>query len=121
MTALLPCPFCGGEAKEVRHDDGQYRYFVVQCAECKAAQGWEENAATAIAAWNRRASAPQPADPITTTLAAELHARAAMGLHKYGVTVTDSPLSRRQWLEHAKQEALDLAVYLQRLIEMEAQ
>jgi hypothetical protein len=59
------------------------------------------------------------ADPITEALILELRARAAVGLRKYGVTVADAPLSRRQWLQHAKEEALDMAAYLQRLIEME--
>lgn len=45
--------------------------------------------------------------------------RAAVGLRKYGVTVSDNPLTRRQWLRHAQEEALDLAVYLQRLIDAE--
>ena len=45
--------------------------------------------------------------------------RAALGLNKYGVTVADSPLSRRQWLQHAYEEALDLAVYLRRAMEIE--
>ena len=58
-------------------------------------------------------------DTITPALQAELQARAAVGMTKYGVTVTDSPLSRLEWLQHAKEEALDLAVYLQRLIEDE--
>jgi hypothetical protein len=58
-------------------------------------------------------------DPITAALCIELQMRADFGLRKYGVTVAASPLSRRQWLQHAKEEALDLAVYLQRLIEME--
>lgn len=58
-------------------------------------------------------------DTITPALQAELQARAAVGMKKYGVTVTDSPLSRLEWLQHAKEEALDLAVYLQRLIEDE--
>ncbi len=58
-------------------------------------------------------------DTITPALQAELQARAAVGMTKYGVTVTDNPLSRLEWLQHAKEEALDLAVYLQRLIEDE--
>ena len=58
-------------------------------------------------------------DPITAKLVAELHARAARGLSKYGVSVTNNPLTPAQWLQHAKEEALDLAVYLQRLIDME--
>lgn len=61
------------------------------------------------------------ADPITTTLCAELHRRAAVGLAKYGVSVTDNRLTTRQWLKHAQEEALDLATYLERLIRIEAE
>lgn len=61
---------------------------------------------------------PKP-DPITDALCAELQKRAALGLRKYGVTVAEAPLNRRQWLQHAKEEALDMAVYLQRLIDLE--
>lgn len=58
-------------------------------------------------------------DTITPALQAELQARAAVGMTKYGISVSDRPLSRLEWLQHAKEEALDLAVYLQRLIEDE--
>lgn len=56
-------------------------------------------------------------DRITRTLQAELEARAARGLLKYGVTLGDAPLSLRETLQMAKEEALDLAAYLQRLID----
>lgn len=42
--------------------------------------------------------------------------RAARGLQKYGVTTERTDLTREQWLQHALEEALDLAVYLQRCI-----
>jgi hypothetical protein len=58
-------------------------------------------------------------DTITPALQAELQARAVVGMTKYGISVSDRPLSRLEWLQHAKEEALDLAVYLQRLIEDE--
>ena len=58
-------------------------------------------------------------EPITAALCAELQVRADVGFRKYGVSVSQSPLTRVQWLQHAKEEALDLAVYLQRLIDME--
>jgi hypothetical protein len=58
-------------------------------------------------------------EPITAALCAELQVRADVGFRKYGVSVPQSPLTRVQWLQHAKEEALDLAVYLQRLIDME--
>jgi hypothetical protein len=59
-------------------------------------------------------------DRITVVLCAELQNRAAVGLKKYGVSLADAPLSRLAMLQHAKEEALDLAAYLQRLIEMES-
>ena len=36
---------------------------------------------------------------------------------KYGISVESNPLSQREWLNHAYEEALDLAVYLKRLME----
>jgi hypothetical protein len=45
--------------------------------------------------------------------------RQRKGLAKYGVPVADSPLSRREWLQHAYEECLDQAIYLKRLIELE--
>jgi len=45
--------------------------------------------------------------------------RAEVGKSKYGVTMETAPLSRLEWLIHAQEEAMDLAVYLQKLIEME--
>lgn len=43
--------------------------------------------------------------------------RQRLGVTKYGTTVAANPLSLRQWLQHGLEEALDLAVYLQRSIE----
>jgi hypothetical protein len=43
--------------------------------------------------------------------------RQVMGIAKYGQTVADNPLELRQWLQHAYEEALDLAIYLKRAIE----
>ena len=56
-------------------------------------------------------------DGVEARICAEIAARAKMGLAKYGVTVAENPLSLREWLVHAKQEALDQAIYLQRAIE----
>ena len=38
------------------------------------------------------------------------------GLAKYGVTTDNNPLSLRAWLQHALEEALDMANYLQAAI-----
>ena len=35
------------------------------------------------------------------------------------MTVADNPLTRKQWLTHAQEEAMDLAVYLEKLIQEE--
>ena len=52
---LLPCPFCGSEAKtEMAYYD--YERFWVECVTCKAsnyAPNYEEQAES-ITAWNRR-------------------------------------------------------------------
>ena len=45
--------------------------------------------------------------------------RAAIGKEKYGVTMERTDLSRKEWLKHAQEEAMDLAVYLERLIQEE--
>lgn len=43
--------------------------------------------------------------------------RQKMGIQKYGTTVSENPLSLREWLHHALEESLDMAVYLMRTIE----
>ena len=45
--------------------------------------------------------------------------RSDVGKDKYGVTMETAPLTRLEWLIHAQEEAMDLAVYLQKLIELE--
>ena len=44
--------------------------------------------------------------------------RQKMGIKKYGTTVEGNDLTETEWLNHAYEEALDLAVYLKRLITM---
>lgn len=48
--------------------------------------------------------------------------RQQLGIAKYGTTVADNPLELRAWLQHAYEEALDMAIiYLRRAIaEVEA-
>ena len=58
-------------------------------------------------------------ETIPDRLCEEIKQRRAMGLKKYGVLLKDSQLTRKQCLQHAKEEALDLAEYLQFLIDLE--
>tara|TARA_Y100000996_G_scaffold379238_1_gene332393 strand:+ start:489 stop:779 length:291 start_codon:yes stop_codon:yes gene_type:complete len=48
---------------------------------------------------------------------AEITHRAERGLNKYGVSMERDDLSVAEWLQHAKEEALDLSIYLERLID----
>jgi len=47
----------------------------------------------------------------------EIAKRQFLGLNKYGTSVQDNPLKLQEWASHARDEALDLAIYLQRIIQ----
>lgn len=49
----------------------------------------------------------------------EIRKRRDVGRAKYGTSMERTDLTRKQWLQHAKEEALDLAIYLQKLINFE--
>lgn len=55
---LLPCPFCGGEAREGK--DGEY--FLVGCTNC-GAETSSEIRRVARSSWNRRADLAAPSAP----------------------------------------------------------
>ena len=57
--------------------------------------------------------------PIAQAVAVDVLRRADLGLAKYGVTLGRDDLTRAQWLQHAYEEALDMAAYLKRLIALE--
>ena len=45
--------------------------------------------------------------------------RAQVGKEKYGTTMDRKDLTKPQWLKHAQEEAMDLAVYLEKIIQEE--
>tara|TARA_R110002072_G_scaffold263768_1_gene422502 strand:- start:184 stop:393 length:210 start_codon:yes stop_codon:yes gene_type:complete len=45
--------------------------------------------------------------------------RAQVGKEKYGTTMDRKDLTKLQWLRHAQEEAMDLAVYLEKIIQEE--
>lgn len=45
---------------------------------------------------------------------ADLRSREQRGIAKYGRIVDDNPISHTEWLRHAYEEALDMAIYLKR-------
>lgn len=51
-----------------------------------------------------------PAETVEERVVDRVRARAVKGLDKYGVTMERNDLTRLDWLQHAQDEALDLAV-----------
>jgi len=45
--------------------------------------------------------------------------RAQVGKEKYGTTMDRKDLTKLEWLKHAQEEAMDLAVYLEKIIQEE--
>lgn len=52
---------------------------------------------------------------LLASVIAELEAREAKGIDTYGTTLDRQDLTRSEWLQHAYEEALDLALYLKKL------
>lgn len=56
-------------------------------------------------------------DLIVESVREKLLTRSEAGIKKYGTDMTRKDLSELDWLRHAQEEAMDLAVYLERLIQ----
>jgi hypothetical protein len=61
-------------------------------------------------------SVPFPEDPIVEKVLSRVKDRAVAGLASYGVSMLRPDVSTVEWLRHAQEEALDFAVYLERII-----
>jgi hypothetical protein len=46
----------------------------------------------------------------------DLRMREKMGYKTYGTTMDRTDLTQQEWLQHAYEEALDLALYLKKII-----
>lgn len=57
-------------------------------------------------------SKPTYSDAIVESLIEEYRERSLKGILKYGTTLEDNNLSLYKWLQHAKEEAMDMALYL---------
>ena len=51
----------------------------------------------------------------------KINQRRETGKKKYGTTMERTDLTELDWLEHAQQEAMDLAIYLEKLIQLKQQ
>lgn len=75
-------------------------------------------AAIVYAVMERRPQRIEPAQTLdrhVQSVIAQIQQRAHQGRRKYGTDMEREDLTTAQWLQHAQEEALDLAVYLQRL------
>lgn len=59
-------------------------------------------------------------DRIVEAVRSKLAQRSEAGRIKYGTTMERTDLSRLDWLRHTQEELLDAAVYLEKLIQIEA-
>lgn len=55
-------------------------------------------------------------DPIVSMVIAQFRSRSKIGIKKYNTTLAENNLSLVEWLEHAKEEAMDQVLYLERAI-----
>lgn len=55
-------------------------------------------------------------DPIILSVLEHIKRRSDVGMKKYGVPMTRPDVDTLQWLRHAQEEAMDLVVYLERVI-----
>lgn len=56
---------------------------------------------------------------IEDTVCGKIQRRASVGLGKYGTTMEREDFSKLDWLIYAQEEAMDLVVYLEKLIQIE--
>ena len=56
-------------------------------------------------------------DSIVETVLWKYKIRSKQGKKKYGTTLDRKDLSRLDWLIHAQEEAMDLSLYLEKLIQ----
>jgi|TARA_R110002124_G_scaffold160220_4_gene327417 hypothetical protein len=54
-------------------------------------------------------------DPIVQIVIDRMRSRSAVGMEKYGVTMMRDDVSTVEWIDHAIEELLDGAIYLERL------
>jgi anthranilate/para-aminobenzoate synthase component II len=54
-------------------------------------------------------------DSVVYRIAQLLKNRSETGIRKYGTTLDRTDLEVKQWIDHAIEEALDLALYLERV------
>jgi hypothetical protein len=57
-------------------------------------------------------------DSIVQSVLNKYKQRSKVGIDKYGVTLDREDLTSLEWLKHAQEEAMDLSLYLEKLIKL---
>jgi hypothetical protein len=57
-------------------------------------------------------------DKVVQKVVNEILERSNVGTKKYGTNLNRNDLTELEWLQHAKEEALDMALYLEKLIQI---
>lgn len=55
-------------------------------------------------------------DKVVESVRQKLHYRSQVGMKKYGTDMMRNDLSQLDWLRHAQEEAMDMCIYLEKLI-----
>ena len=58
-------------------------------------------------------------DSVVNKVINKIQSRSEAGIKKYNTTMDRTDLDKLDWLIHAQEEAMDLAIYLQKLIDIE--
>ena len=91
--------------------DGAIAWHLID----RHADNWNE-AGQMMMAWLEANRQQAVVDTNVEQVREKLLQRSIVGLSKYGVTTERTDLSDLQWLRHAQEEAMDLAVYLEKII-----
>jgi len=55
-------------------------------------------------------------DSVVNSVVRKYKQRSEVGINKYGVTLDRDDLSTLEWLQHAQEEAMDLSLYLEKIM-----
>lgn len=74
-----------------------------------------EQAIDACTLWNQDVKF-KLVDTVVEEVREDLHSRSQVGIEKYNTTLDRDDVDLKGWLQHAYEEALDMALYLKRAI-----
>jgi hypothetical protein len=102
---------------DLKPDTSEHMWAVENCNATKIfhppyADDWKES----LMEWVDHVADTSKMIPsgIESLVCDDIAKRQQVGIAKYGTTVAENPLTHAEWLQHAYEECLDMAVYLKR-------